>query len=246
MVSPVNRVERVDVVDHEYCDSIAKALPCAESARIPRVKRWFDVSIALVTLVVLAPLMLLIALVIKVDSTGPALFRQERIGQHGRRFHILKFRTLTDRAPSEHHRQYVAAMLADCQAQREAWRATGNVNPVTPFQDPNVTRIGRWLRKTSLDELPQLVNVIRGEMSLVGPRPLPPYEIAGLADWARRRLTAPQGMTGLWQVSGRSALPYLRMLELDLEYVERWSMWNDLVILLKTLRSIFCDWDKTA
>ena len=120
MVSPVNRAGRVDVVDHEYCDSIAKALPRAESTRIPRVKRWLDVSIALVTLVVLAPLMLLIALVIKVESAGPALFRQERIGQHGRRFHILKFRTLTHRAPSDHHRQYVAAMLADCRSQREA------------------------------------------------------------------------------------------------------------------------------
>jgi lipopolysaccharide/colanic/teichoic acid biosynthesis glycosyltransferase len=182
---------------------------------------------ALAMLVVLAPFMVLIAIIVRLDSAGPALFRQERVGQNGLLFDILKFRTLTHGAPSHHHRRYIAAMVADCHAPSGPDGTKDQAEQIRPFQDPNVTRVGRWLRKTSLDELPQLVNVLRGEMSLVGPRPLPPYETAGLTAWARRRLTVPQGMTGLWQVSGRSTLPYIRMLELDIAYVDRWSLRED-------------------
>lgn len=216
-----------------------------------RVKRWLDLAAASVLLVVLAPLMTLIAVCVRLDSPGPAIFRQVRIGQNGRPFKILKFRTLVVSAPAALHRNYIAAAMADRHRQTldeaaDAGRNNGRRRLVIPAQEAYVTRVGRWLRKTSLDELPQLINVVRGEMSLVGPRPLPSYEVAGLVGWERRRLCMPQGMTGLWQISGRSALPYLRMLELDLEYVEQWSILTDLKILLRTPIAMAFDADKTA
>lgn len=237
-----DRIGMTGVVEDDRRDDQA-----ADSARSPaalawRAKRWLDLSLALLLLVVLSPVMILVALIIKLDSAGPVIYRQERIGQYGRPFHILKFRTIAHGAPTAHHRKHTAAIMADRHRQAGADHAT---KPARPFKDPNITRVGHWLRKSSLDELPQLVNVVRGEMSLVGPRPRPPYEIAGLTDRERRRLEVPQGMTGLWQVSGRSALPYFMKSELDLKYVDHWSMWLDLCVLLKTPKSIF-DWDKTA
>jgi len=246
MANPADGSDTLGVVERGRHDEIGRKPSGSWPKLARRTKRWLDLTAALVMLVVLAPVMSLIAIIVRLDSAGPALFRQVRVGQNGKRFHILKFRTLTHGAPSCHHERYIAAMLADCHGPGGDARAPGRAGPIAPFKDPNTTRVGRWLRKTSLDELPQLVNVLRSDMSLVGPRPLPPYEIAGLTDWARGRLTVPQGMTGLWQVSGRSTLPYARMLELDLEYVDRWSLGADLLILLKTLKALAFDWDKTA
>jgi lipopolysaccharide/colanic/teichoic acid biosynthesis glycosyltransferase len=214
-----------------------------------RMKRCVDVVVASVLLLVFAPLMTLIAVLVRLDSPGPAIFRQVRIGQNGHEFKILKFRTLVTHAPDTLHKDYIAAAMAERhRLSNPAPEGPGAQSRqlVIPAQESYVTRVGRWLRKTSLDELPQLINVVRGEMSLVGPRPLPSYEVAGLVGWERRRLAMPQGMTGLWQVSGRSALPYLRMLELDVQYVEQWSILADLKIMLRTPFSMALDCDKTA
>ena len=206
------------------------------------VKRYMDVAVAGTALIALAPLLLLIAALVRLDSRGPSLFCQDRVGLNGRLFTMLKFRTMATGSSDEPHRQLVARL------QRE-----GADRPLCPphlaaqklTNDPRVTRLGGWLRRWSLDELPQLINVLRGEMSLVGPRPLPTYEDEGLAAWQRRRLRMLPGMTGLWQVSGRSSLSYHRMCELDLEYVFGWSFWLDVAILLKTVPAV-CRTNSTA
>jgi lipopolysaccharide/colanic/teichoic acid biosynthesis glycosyltransferase len=246
MVNPVDGHGMARVVESGRRDQVSTQRSDSLTRQGWPLKRWIDLSLALSFLLLLLPLMILIALVVRLDSPGPAIFRQERIGRNGQRFDILKFRTMADGAPDDHHREYIAAMVSECHDPSAAGPGKQRAASIEPFVDPNITRVGHWLRKASLDELPQLVNVLRGEMSLVGPRPLPPYEVAGLTDWARRRLTVPQGMTGLWQVSGRSALPYIRMLELDIEYVDHWSLWADRCILAKTLKSVAIDWDKTA
>ncbi len=189
------------------------------------VKRLVDVIVSFVLLVLLSPLFLLLAIAIKLDSPGPALFSQERVGLNQRRFRMIKFRSMVANAE---------ALRKDLEDLNEA------DGPVFKIKnDPRVTRLGRILRKSSLDELPQLVNVLRGEMSLVGPRPLPPSEIE-LYSWdQRRRLSVKPGMTGLWQVSGRSDLPFQEWVDLDLTYIDNWSILQDFMILMKTFRAVF-------
>jgi len=188
-------------------------------------KRTFDLTGATFGLLVLAPLFLAIALLVKLDSTGPILFKQRRVGLNGREFWMYKFRS----------------MVVDAESQLESLKAKNEVEGGVTFKianDPRMTRIGRILRKTSLDEFPQLLNVIRGEMSLVGPRPPLPKEVALYSIEQRQRLTVVPGCTGLWQVSGRSTTTFNRMIELDLEYIENWSLRRDLVITLKTIRVV--------
>jgi len=198
------------------------------------LKRLVDLTGSVVGLVVAAPLIGLIAVAIKLDSPGPVFFRQERIGTGGRRFRVWKFRTMRNGAPDAAHRELIRKMFNGQEA--EAGHGNGNGKPVYKLvNDDRVTRVGRWLRRTSLDEVPQLFNVVRGEMSLVGPRPPLVYEFEAYDHWQFDRLTVSPGITGLWQVSGRNLLTYHQMCELDLEYVRRWSLWLDLKILFKTV-----------
>jgi exopolysaccharide biosynthesis polyprenyl glycosylphosphotransferase len=187
-------------------------------------KRAFDVAVASLGLLFISPLLLLIALAIKLDDGGPIFFRQERVGVLGHRFRMVKFRSMTTDAE---------AVMARLTEQNEC---DGTLFKMK--RDPRITPVGRLLRKFSLDELPQLFNVFRGQMSLVGPRPALPVEVETYADHVSRRLLVPPGMTGLWQVSGRSDLSWEESVRLDLYYVDNWSMMNDLVIMLKTVKAV--------
>jgi exopolysaccharide biosynthesis polyprenyl glycosylphosphotransferase len=195
------------------------------------VKRAFDLAVALPLLVVLSPLFLLIALLIRLDSPGPALYRQERIGENGRPFTMFKFRSMYQDADPRVHEAYVTDLIRrNVSPQHE----NGGRAVLKQQQDPRVTRVGRVIRKTSLDELPQLFNVLRGEMSLVGPRPALAYEVAVYKDWHRRRLAALPGITGLWQIVGRNQVSFDDMVRLDIEYIEHQSLLYDIAILLRT------------
>jgi exopolysaccharide biosynthesis polyprenyl glycosylphosphotransferase len=187
-------------------------------------KRLLDLVGAAVLMVVLSPLMVAIAIAIRRDSRGPAFFRQRRVGLHGRTFEVVKFRTMVDGAEER---------LTDLMELNEI---RGHAFKVTA--DPRVTPVGHWLRRTSLDELPQLWNVLRGEMSLVGPRPPLISEVAGYDVWHRRRLSMKPGMTGLWQVRARSEQDFDRWVETDLEYIDSWSLWLDLRIMLRTIPAV--------
>jgi exopolysaccharide biosynthesis polyprenyl glycosylphosphotransferase len=187
-------------------------------------KRSFDLFVTVLGSLVLSPVFLLIALAVKLTSRGPVFFRQERVGYHGRPFKILKFRTMVADAEDR---------LDDLLHMNEA---TGPLFKMK--DDPRVTKVGRFLRKLSLDELPQLFNVIRGDMSLVGPRPPLPREVAQYEDWMMARLEVRPGITGLWQVSGRSELPFEDYVRLDLFYIENWSLAYDLFILAKTVPTL--------
>lgn len=187
-------------------------------------KRIFDVVGALLALTFFAPFLALIALAIKLDSPGPVIFSQERVGEGGRRFHIYKFRSMRKGAEEELERL------------RELNEADGPLFKIR--EDPRLTRIGVFLRHTSLDELPQLLNVLKGEMSLVGPRPPLAVEVEQYQPWHKQRLSVPPGMTGLWQVSGRSELAFDEMVLLDIYYIEHWSPWLDFTILLRTIPKV--------
>jgi exopolysaccharide biosynthesis polyprenyl glycosylphosphotransferase len=198
------------------------------------LKRAVDLVGATLGLVVTAPLFAIFAAAIRFDSSGPVFFRQERVGTGGRRFRVLKFRTMTNGASDAAHRELVHRMLSGDE-ETTAQGGSGGRRVYKLLRDDRVTRVGRLLRRTSLDELPQLINVLRGQMSLVGPRPPLPYEIEAYAHWQFDRLQVRPGITGLWQVSGRNLLTYRRMCELDIEYVRRWSLLLDLRILLRTI-----------
>ena len=196
-----------------------------------------DVAGSSVALLILSPILLAIAVAIKLSSPGSILFRQKRVGQFGVRFTFLKFRSMFSANDSRIHMDYVTRFIA------------GGVNPGAPetngkgiykiTEDPRLTYIGRFLRKTSLDELPQFLNVLKGEMSLVGPRPPIPYELEVYDIWHRRRvLEVKPGITGLWQVNGRSRLRFDDMVRLDLQYARAWSPWLDIKILLRTPRAV--------
>jgi exopolysaccharide biosynthesis polyprenyl glycosylphosphotransferase len=201
------------------------------------VKRVMDVAVSIVMLILCAPLFLAIALAIKLTSKGPVLFKQERVGQQGLRFAFLKFRSMKCGSNPRIHREYVQRFIA---GEVPPGNSENNQKAVYKIQDdPRVTRLGRFLRKTSLDELPQLINVLKGEMSLVGPRPPIPYEVEAYQAWHRRRMLVKPGITGLWQVNGRSRTTFDEMVRLDLHYARTWSPWLDFKILLRTPRAIF-------
>jgi exopolysaccharide biosynthesis polyprenyl glycosylphosphotransferase len=185
------------------------------------VKRAFDVVVATLALIVASPFLLAIALRIRSTDGAPVLFRQTRVGLHGRRFTLLKFRTMVPDAE---------ARLGDLAGQSEVAGAAFKIT-----DDPRVTHSGRFLRRTSLDELPQLWNVLRGEMSLVGPRPALPREVDDYDLWHRRRLSMKPGITGLWQVSARRSAAFDNWAQLDLSYIDRWSLWLDIKILMRTI-----------
>jgi exopolysaccharide biosynthesis polyprenyl glycosylphosphotransferase len=189
------------------------------------MKRALDILVSLTLLVALAPLLALVALAIKWESEGPAIFRQERIGINKRRFLIYKFRTMVPNADK---------MLTELEALNEV---TGPVFKIK--NDPRRTRLGGFLRRASIDELPQLFNVLKGDMSLVGPRPLPVRDYEGFSeDWQRRRFSIRPGITCLWQVNGRSAVSFEKWMQLDLQYMDEWSFWLDLKILARTVPAV--------
>jgi lipopolysaccharide/colanic/teichoic acid biosynthesis glycosyltransferase len=201
------------------------------------VKRGIDIAGALTGLILLSPAFLVIALAIKLASHGPILFKQERIGQYGIRFTFLKFRSMYYLSDSKIHQEYVRRLISgnsDCK------QSDDNGGVYKLMDDPRITAVGKFLRRTSLDELPQFINVLRGEMSLVGPRPPIPYETEAYDIWHRRRfLEIKPGITGLWQVKGRSRLKFDEMVRLDIQYARDWSLGLDLKILLATPRAVF-------
>jgi exopolysaccharide biosynthesis polyprenyl glycosylphosphotransferase len=189
------------------------------------IKRTFDFVAALVLLVILSPLFVIVALLIYATSPGSPFFVQQRVGLNKRRFPMIKFRTMVTNAE---------AKMAELEAMNEV---SGPVFKIK--NDPRVTSVGRFLRKTSIDELPQLFNVLRGDMSLVGPRPLPVRDYQGFdQDWQRRRFSVRPGMTCLWQIGGRSDVSFNQWMQLDLQYIDKWSLWLDLKILLLTIPAV--------
>lgn len=197
------------------------------------LKRVLDIAGSGLFVLLGAPLGLIIALAIKASSKGPVLFRQQRVGQHGKCFTFLKFRSMYVDNDHGVHKEYVTKLISN---QTEAVPANGNGTTVYKItNDKRVTRVGRFLRRTSLDELPQFLNVLMGDMSLVGPRPPIPYELAAYQTWHRRRLLEVKpGITGLWQVTGRSRVDFDEMVRLDLRYATSWSPWLDMKILVRT------------
>jgi exopolysaccharide biosynthesis polyprenyl glycosylphosphotransferase len=196
------------------------------------VKRGFDIAVASLLLLAMSPILLLAAIAIRMFDGRPLLFRQTRVGIHGNPFELLKFRTMGTQCSDTVHREYVKGWI-----QRDpAEHSEANGTEVYKLgSDARVTRIGHWLRRFSIDELPQLLNVLYGNMSLIGPRPAMPYELELYQEWHRHRLDAPPGITGLWQVSGRNRLTFEQMVQLDIEYIEDWSLVGDMGILLRTL-----------
>jgi exopolysaccharide biosynthesis polyprenyl glycosylphosphotransferase len=189
------------------------------------IKRAIDIGASCVLLAILAPVFAVTALLIWMTSHGPIFYRQERIGLNKRRFQIYKFRTMVPNAER----------LMDQLAQHN--EVSGPVFKIK--NDPRITPIGRFLRRTSIDELPQLLNVLFGEMSLVGPRPLPVRDYEGFnEDWQRRRFSVRPGITCLWQINGRSSIPFEQWMELDLQYMDEWSLWLDLKILARTIPAV--------
>jgi lipopolysaccharide/colanic/teichoic acid biosynthesis glycosyltransferase len=209
-VSTTVKIESLDTIVFSELGSVTYA-----------IKGVLDRILALIILAVLAIPMLVTALLIKVTSPGPVFVKQTRVGRFGRPFAFYKFRS----------------MHKDAELRRDALEEANEHDAPTVFKmrrDPRVTTVGRFLRRTSMDELPNLFNVIRGDMSLIGPRPPLPREVAHYEPRHMKRLAAMPGMTGLWQVRGRSEIPFEDMVEIDLEYIERWSLWLDLYIVLKT------------
>jgi exopolysaccharide biosynthesis polyprenyl glycosylphosphotransferase len=190
------------------------------------IKRTLDVAVSTVALVVLSPVLVAAAIGIKLTSSGPMFFQQERIGLNKRRFKVFKFRTMVPNAEK---------LMADLEKHNEA---SGPVFKIK--NDPRITPIGRFLRKSSIDELPQLLNVLSGDMSLVGPRPLPVRDFEGFNDdWQRRRFSVRPGITCLWQVNGRSSVSFEQWMLLDIKYLDEWSLWLDLTILARTIPAVF-------
>lgn len=197
-------------------------------------KRLVDLSLSLVLIILIAPLLLVLWCLVRLTSSGPAFFHQERVGRNMRSFTMLKLRTMYVGNHDQIHRNYVTHLLS---ADEPA--AAGDNGLFKLEQDPRVTPLGAWLRRTSLDELPQLFNVLRGEMSLVGPRPVLPWEAELFEQRYRRRFLVKPGISGLWQVSGRSRLTMKEALELDIEYADRQSLALDLSIIVRTVPAIF-------
>jgi lipopolysaccharide/colanic/teichoic acid biosynthesis glycosyltransferase len=192
--------------------------------------------VALAAVVLLGPLMLFLMLLVRVTSPGPGLYQQARLGRGKRTFKLLKLRTMYVNNDDRVHREYVTRQLTGDQSDADGRRGLFKLE-----NDPRVTPVGRWLRRTSLDELPQLINVLKGDMSLVGPRPVLAWEAELFAPEHQRRFDVKPGITGLWQVSGRSRLTMQQALDLDAEYVRRRSVAFDLLILLRTVPALFGD-----
>lgn len=206
--------------------------------RVPRAaKRLMDIVGSLMALVIGLPLFIAIAIAVKLTSNGPVLFCQQRLGQYGKKFNFFKFRSMTVDNDATIHREYIKSFIANGNG---ASQMDGGASTYKIAADPRVTPLGRFLRKTSLDELPQFLNVLKGDMSLVGPRPPVIYEAECYRPWHRTRLLAAKpGLTGLWQVAGRSRVKFDDMVRMDLKYATSWSLWLDIKILMRTPLAVF-------
>ncbi|HPF71120.1 MAG TPA: sugar transferase [Candidatus Krumholzibacteria bacterium] len=225
------------VVDGDFVLATPRFYIPADTSRyygsLAWLKRAGDVLVASVMLLLLAPVMAAIAIAVKRSGPGPVLFVQERLGKDGRPFPFFKFRSMVHNSDDAIHRQFAAMFIA---GDKDGCRQTNGGEDLFKIKaDPRITRVGAFLRKTSLDELPQLFNILRGEMSLVGPRPPIAYEIENYQPWHMERLKAVPGLTGLWQVSGRSQVSFDDMVRLDVRYINTWSPLKDLAIMLKTI-----------
>ncbi|MEY4385635.1 MAG: hypothetical protein RLY20_918 [Verrucomicrobiota bacterium] len=194
------------------------------SVRLPLWKRVFDFAILLVTMPIWLPFAALVAVAIKIGSPGPLFFRQERIGRGGSRFVCFKFRTMKVNAKTETHQTHVKDLI----------QSSAPMTKLDSGIDDRLIPGGNWIRASGLDELAQIINIFRGEMSIVGPRPCIPYEFNLYEPWQRARCAAPPGLTGLWQVSGKNRTTFNEMVRLDIDYAKRMSLWLDLVILVRT------------
>jgi exopolysaccharide biosynthesis polyprenyl glycosylphosphotransferase len=204
------------------------------------VKRLFDVVAASFALLLLSPLMAVVAALIKLTSRGPVLFAQSRVGENGEPFRFLKFRSMHVGNDDSIHREYTRKLITEgTHAVQAAHDGKGAVYKLK--DDPRLIPIGKFIRKYSIDELPQLFNVLKGDMSLIGPRPPIPYEVEVYRQWHKRRFEGPPGITGLWQVSGRNRLSFEEMVKLDIEYLENWSFRRDLLILWRTMGVVLFD-----
>lgn len=210
-------------------DLLQEPLPGGRRA----VKRAIDVVVAFSALVLSLPFQAMIAVAVRLSSRGPVVIRQTRVGMDGRPFEFLKFRTMFVNVEGRHHQEYMQQLIRGVAEPTSSDEALFKMT-----DDPRVTPVGRWLRRYSLDELPQFINVLRGEMSIVGPRPALPFEVSMYEDWHRRRLDVRPGITGLWQVSGRSKIGFQDMVRLDINYIERWSPLLDLLIVLRTIPAL--------
>lgn len=233
------KLEGIDV------SSLARSLSSQRENQYYYVKRFVDIFLASIAMLLLSPLLLLIAVLIKLDSSGSVFFVQERIGskrqtENGRtvwkirKFRIYKFRSMYQNADEALHRDYIKAFV-----QGTVEKSNDENGKFKLANDPRITRVGALLRKSSLDELPQLFNVVRGEMSMVGPRPVPEYEVAEYREaWHYGRLATLPGITGLWQVKGRCLVEFEEMIRLDLDYIRDQSLWLDFKILFQTIPAV--------
>lgn len=200
------------------------------------IKRIIDIISSSVAIILFFPLLVLIAILIKLGSPGPVFFKQTRIGENGHKFNFLRFRTMKYGMDDEPIQlSYLSKLLSG-----ELGPEKGD-SALKLSNDPRMTRIGKYLRAASLDEVPQLINVLMGDMSMVGPRPAIPYEIGLYDEWHKGRLKARPGITGLWQVSGKKELTFDEMVLLDLQYINKWSLWLDIKILIKTPWMVLTD-----
>ncbi len=197
------------------------------------VKRFFDIGTAVILLILTSPILVITAIAIKFDSRGPIIFKQIRIGKDQKEFIFYKFRSMYNGSNEAIHHDYIKNLLAEKSGEKH-----GGYTIYKLTNDPRITRVGWFLRKTSIDELPQLVNVLKGQMSMIGPRPAITYEIEYHDKEMLKRFSAKPGISGLWQVSGRSAFTYRQMVEMDIYYIEHWSLWLDIKIMFKTLPQI--------
>jgi len=198
-----------------------------------KLKRALDVVAASIGLLIAAPLAAVVSILIKVSSPGPVLFKQLRVGRNGKQFMFYKFRSMRVGNDDSQHRQYIKLFIEG--REEELRKLQGGRKLYKMTSDDRVTAVGKFLRRTSLDELPQLLNVIRGEMSMVGPRPHLPYEVELYKEWHRRRLEGFPGITGWWQIHGRSRVPFDKAVEMDIWYLERQSLILDIRIMLRTV-----------
>lgn len=203
------------------------------------IKRFIDVVGSVIALIIFSPFFIIIPLCIRFTSRGPIFFRQERVGHLGRRFTFLKFRTMYVNNDSSIHQEYIKKFILEQSSYDTKNEDRGKKSVYKIKDDPRVTPIGRFLRKSSLDELPQFINVLKGEMSLIGPRPPLPYEVKIYDIWHKRRIIEVKpGITGLWQVNGRSSTTFDEMVRLDIRYIKEWSLWLDIKILFQTPRAV--------